>query len=400
MLRPLASDHADRTDILFLIGLAAVRASQQPGRREGQAAALLDESIASFHAILVDSPGLVRVRLELARAFFLKGEDRLARGHFERVLAGSPPPAMAANVRRFLDAIRARRRWSGYMALALAPDSNIESASDASVIYINSLPFRRDAASRPRSEVGVVLQTGGEYQHPLGPRRRLRLGADLVHSEHSGRRFDRSILAVRAGPRLLLSPASEMSILASASHSWSAGSPDSWEYGMRTEMQHRFIRRLAGRLGLAWHYRQHASGRDRDGPHSEVSLGANALVSPTARIDATFGFSWEFPESYRLRNSSRRLRLAALTALPGGLTLGGSGEFRATSYQGSWSPFTRDGSSRRDRTRIWSVSALSRGLAFSGFGPRLTLIREVRTSNAQLYGYRKNRVMLQFVRQF
>ena len=28
---------------------------------------------------LIDRPGLVRVRLELARAFFLKGEDSLAR---------------------------------------------------------------------------------------------------------------------------------------------------------------------------------------------------------------------------------------------------------------------------------------------------------------------------------
>ena len=47
----------------------------------------------------------------LARAFFLKGDDALARRHFERVLAGDPPPAMAANIRRFLRAIRDRRKW-------------------------------------------------------------------------------------------------------------------------------------------------------------------------------------------------------------------------------------------------------------------------------------------------
>ena len=56
----------------------------------------LDEAIAAFRAILVDSPELVRVRLELARAFFLKGEDTLARRHFEQVLAGRLPPPVAA----------------------------------------------------------------------------------------------------------------------------------------------------------------------------------------------------------------------------------------------------------------------------------------------------------------
>ncbi len=53
----------------------------------------------------------MRVRLELDPAFFLKQEDGLAREHFERVLASTPEPAVAANVRRFLRAIRKRKRW-------------------------------------------------------------------------------------------------------------------------------------------------------------------------------------------------------------------------------------------------------------------------------------------------
>ena len=57
---------------------------------------------ASFRTILIDQPELVRVRLELARAFFLKGRGRAgAREHFERVLAGDVPDAVvAANVQR------------------------------------------------------------------------------------------------------------------------------------------------------------------------------------------------------------------------------------------------------------------------------------------------------------
>ena len=58
--------------------------SRRAGVPEDEQDALLDEAIAALHDILVGRPCLVRVRLELARAFFLKGDEGLAREHFER----------------------------------------------------------------------------------------------------------------------------------------------------------------------------------------------------------------------------------------------------------------------------------------------------------------------------
>ena len=124
ILRPLAPNHPDRTDVLFLVGLAALGVAQHPETPASNRTGLLDEAIAAFHAILIDRPELARVRLELARvrlelarvrlelarAFFLKGEDALSRKHFDRVLAGELPSAIVANVQRFIEAMRARRR--------------------------------------------------------------------------------------------------------------------------------------------------------------------------------------------------------------------------------------------------------------------------------------------------
>ena len=76
VLRNLPADHPDRTDIRFLIGLAAIGAAE----RTSDVAVridLLDEAIAALRAILVEAPQIVRVRLELARAFFLKEDDDL-----------------------------------------------------------------------------------------------------------------------------------------------------------------------------------------------------------------------------------------------------------------------------------------------------------------------------------
>ena len=78
------ADDDDRTAILFNIGMQALDAANQAdsddARRE-----LYDKAIAAFRLILVNHPQLIRVRLELARTFFLKEQDGLARRHFELV---------------------------------------------------------------------------------------------------------------------------------------------------------------------------------------------------------------------------------------------------------------------------------------------------------------------------
>ena len=173
MLRPLARSHPGRTNIHFLLGLSAIEASRMPGVSETDRGALLDEAIATLLAILADRPELVRVRLELARAFFYKGKDTLARGHFERVLAGEVPEAVKANVQRFLGQIRARRRWTMYVGAALLPDSNIGSGTDEEVVYINfsgiELPFtstprtnRQPPGSAPRCGWGASISIPSE----------------------------------------------------------------------------------------------------------------------------------------------------------------------------------------------------------------------------------------------
>ena len=97
-LRPLLQQEPVDGNVLFLYGLASLEASQRPGRADDEREILLNEAIGAFHVMLVEAPGLVRVRLELARAFFLKGEDDLATRHFEAVLAGGVPEAVTANV--------------------------------------------------------------------------------------------------------------------------------------------------------------------------------------------------------------------------------------------------------------------------------------------------------------
>ena len=158
----------ERAARLFELGMTALeiaeRTDSDDARRE-----LYDEAIEAFRAILVNNPGLVRVRLELARTFFLKGQDGLARRHFEAVLAGGVPRPVAANIRQFLAIMQARKRLTGYFGMAVAPDSNLNAASESEIIYIDTvfgrLPFTREGdvgASRASAcRFGVGASTSG-----------------------------------------------------------------------------------------------------------------------------------------------------------------------------------------------------------------------------------------------
>ena len=119
----MAQDREVDGSVLFQIGLAATGASQQPGLADDQRKALLDEAIGAFLTMLIDRPGLVRVRLDLA----------------------------------------------------LAPDTNIGGTSDERIIHIDiggqRLPFRRDAEDLTTSGIGVSVWTGGElWRDNLGER--------------------------------------------------------------------------------------------------------------------------------------------------------------------------------------------------------------------------------------
>ena len=415
VLRPLVQGGPVKPNVLFLFGLTALEVAQQPGLSDDARDALLDEAIIAFHTMLVAQPRLVRVRLELARAFFLKDEDKLATRHFEQVLAGNPPAGVALNVNRFLNRIRARKRWSLNLGMALAPDTNIGAGSDERIIYIDVggqlLPFRRDADELTTSGIGVSAWLGGEYQYPLGeagtgPRAslwRLRAGGNLSRKEYRESRFDQMTLTGHVGPRWLIGRGSEASLLLSGLHHWTGSGieePSHHDIGFRVEGRHRLGPRTTLNGRLSWHRRKYDEQEQRDGPNTDVSVGAGWLASQTMRIDAGLGWGRERTEIERWRNSRRWVRLGATAVLPWGFTVGGSGTLRWTAYEGNWAPFVPGGAERSDITRTIRLFAHNRALTLEGFSPQISVTQEQRASNAQLHDYERISGELRFVRLF
>ena len=399
VLRSLSGERPEERNLAFLVGLAAVEAARRLPETE-ERTALLDEAIAALRGLLVDEPGLVRVRLELARAFFFKGEDGLSRDHFERVLAGNPPRGVVANVRRFLAQIRARRRWSMSLGFALAPDNNIGGRSGERTIYIIGLPFQRNPEDLPKSGVGVSVWGGWQYHYPLAQQVRLQTGFDVSLRDYSGSEFDKALVALHAGPRVLATPTTQFSLLGDARRQWTANRRDYDALGGRFAVSRRFGRRVTGNLTASWRERRYRRSEHLDGPVQSVSLGGSWILRPTVRLNATVGHGRERPETLMQRNRNTWVQTGVSVALPRGFTVSAGAGYRWTDYQGNWGFFTPGGVPREDKTYNVRASVFNRAFTLYGFSPEVAVVREVRKTNAQGSDYKRTSGELRFVRQF
>lgn len=147
----------------FYFGVAAVDSGHA-----GEGVLALERYISNF-------PDNIRARLELARGYFVLGDDARAREEFDAVLKTNPPAAVQANVQRFLDAIRSResryKTTAGFFAEAgIGFDDNVNGGISSPNI---SLPvFGNVTVTGSGVATGdnfTHLAVGGNVTHPVAP---------------------------------------------------------------------------------------------------------------------------------------------------------------------------------------------------------------------------------------
>ena len=257
------------------------------------------------------------------------------------------------------------------------------------------------ATSRPKSGFGVPVWGGGEYQYPLAPRWRLRSGADASIREYKGGSFDRHSVSAHLGPRRLIDPRTEASLLATVDRQWTAGVPETDRFGVRLEGEHRLTPRLAmfGQASAAGATAATATGST--GPVGDVSLGAKLgrPAHPACRRQCRLGLEPRQSGALAQRRAAGEPRRHAGAAgrlhpraarLPATHRISGAG-FRHRTF---------DRKPRETETHTLSLSVHNRAFTVLGFSPRLSVVREERDTNAQALDYKRNRAELSFVRQF
>ena len=121
-----------------------------------------------FRALLDEKPNAARVRLELARVLALMGDESGARKQLRQAQAAGLPPQVAVVVDQFANALRSRKTLGGSFEIALAPDSNINRATDAKVLDTVIAPLNLNKDAQAQSGLGLKLSGQGYARVRLG----------------------------------------------------------------------------------------------------------------------------------------------------------------------------------------------------------------------------------------
>ena len=146
----------------FYFGIAAVDAGHA-----GEGVLALERYIANF-------PDNMQARLELARAYFVLGDNARAREEFDIVQKANPPAGVQANIQRFKDAIRAReatyQTTAGFFAeIGGGYDSNVSGGVGSPNITLPVFgPVTLTSGVETADSFGW-LAAGGHLSYPIAP---------------------------------------------------------------------------------------------------------------------------------------------------------------------------------------------------------------------------------------
>ena len=147
----------------FYFGIAAIDAGH-PG-----------EGVLALERYLLNFPDNVSARLQLARGYFVLGDDAQARAEFEEVRKLGPPADVLAGVNRYLDAIRLREtRYSpgtgAFVELGIGWDSNVNAGPASADIFVPGFGQQPlNPESQQISSAFASVAAGGYVSYPVRP---------------------------------------------------------------------------------------------------------------------------------------------------------------------------------------------------------------------------------------
>lgn len=197
LLAPLEESRAGDPAYDYLLGVSALD-SGRPGL-----------AVFALERVLAVRPDHAAARAELARAYFELRDDQAAKQEFENVARMSPPDEVSRTIQKYLDALDVRfeslkaTQWRAYAQVGVGLDSNVNSATDTSLVAIpalGNLNFQLDRAGRETGDAFITGEAGGAVSHRVGDNILAfasgRINERVNESEHA---FDTGVIDFAAG---------------------------------------------------------------------------------------------------------------------------------------------------------------------------------------------------------
>lgn len=373
----------DPLEMLFLTGLLAQGQKQY------------DRAIDAFRRILDQRPDLVRVRLELARTLFDKGDDAAAKYHFELALAGKLPDTVQANVQRFLDAIRRRRDWTLDVGLGLLPDSNINTGTNQQYVTIAGLPFTLSSEAREKSGVGLQISAYGTKTLKLSERVRMRGFASVLRRDYPDSRFDDMIVRAGAGPRWLFARG-EVGVAPFYGERRFGNDILNRSSGVRVDGAWQVAARVIAEGAFEYQQIAYPASPTRDGGVTWAFAGLRYLLTTSSQLMLGVDYYRDEAADPVFRNESTGWTIGHFRDWSHAISTGATVRIADTQYEARQPLF---GEYRNDRYSTWTFTVTKRDWAIRDFVPTLSFTLFDNDSSIPLYTFQRRQVLLAFNRR-
>ena len=341
------------------------------------------EAAVLLREILDEEPNAQRARLELARILAMIGEERAARRELRQAQAGGLPDNVSRIVDQFQNALRSRKPLGASLEVALAPDSNINRATDRSSLDTGFFPIELDEDAQSQSGLGLSLAGQGFARLPISKKLSLlpRLAGTGRFYESS--QFNDISASGQLGLERAAGDASRLTLSAGFTRRWFGGERFNDTAALSLDWLRPLNAKSQIRIGATAGIQNFARNPGQDGELYQVNVGYERALS--ARSGLGFGLSGA-------RQTATNPSFASWSG--GGTALFHREAFGATVFtsasirrlSGDAAPFLFD-APRREWLLRGVLGANIRGIQIEGFSPVVRFVAERNFSNVELFDY-------------
>ena len=366
--------------------------------RKGQslvARGRLRDAAVLYRRLLDEKPKAARVRLELAQILTRLGDNANAQRELRQAQAIGLPPDIAAQVNQASRSLHMPRRTGASFDISIAPDTNINRATQARILDTVIAPLDLSADARAQSGTGVKLFGQGFANIALTDQFDVVFRANALASLYRSAVFNDMSLAVLGGVEWHL-PADRVTLAGNATKRWFGGRTYADSRSLSLDWHHQLGQQAqlttslsVGRAQFPGNNLQNGKLIDGSiviekalGARSGVAFGVTATRQTAA--DPSYASTTFGPTAYAWREVGQTTLFLATTSRR--LT----GDARNFLFL----------EKRREWLATFRAGATFRQLSFFGLSPILRVGLERNKSSIAIYDYHRKFAELGITRSF
>lgn len=349
-----------------------------------------------FQKLLDEKPDAAGARVELADVLLKLGDEGGAARQLQRAAAVSGlSDAVQTALGRITSGIRSNKKFIGNFKIGLAPDSNINNATQNAQINLFGLPFQLDEEALATSGIGLTTSLSGLYRKNIGKTARLNIRAGADGDFYAQSQFNDFTLSTSIGVEIFDKNKS-ISIPIGFGQRYIGQSKIFDFYSLAAETRFRVDRKSQIQFNAGINYFDYQQRTDLSGRLGRLSVFYERLLSPTLslRIGANASENDTNAEVNDTKSIGGEITLGKDL---GPITIFSRGGYSNTKGDVIFVPFTVV---RETNFYTGEIGVILRGLSYKGLSPQLRFRRIVSDSNIPLFDFNSNRFEVAVTRTF